>query len=96
MVVEAGDTSLVPVNATLPMPGSMSTEDAPVTDQFNVAVAPGEMDMGLASKTFIAGARIPAGIVQLAPSKVTDNATDKTTIFLINFIDLYMAIPLHF
>jgi len=73
IAVEAGVTNLVPVNATLPIPGWISTEVAPVTDQLRVDVPPAEMDMGLASNTFIAGAlRMLAGMVQLTARKGSD------------------------
>jgi len=58
-VLAAGDTALVPLTATLPMPWSMVTVVAPVTLQLSVATSPGLMLVGLALNEVTVGAAPP-------------------------------------
>jgi hypothetical protein len=55
VVVAEGVTTRLPELETLPMPGSMLTEVAPVTSQLMVEDAPAEMEGGLETKVFITG-----------------------------------------
>jgi hypothetical protein len=55
VVVEEGDTALVPEEDTAPMPGLMETDVAPVTLHDNVDGLPEVTELGLALKLMIAG-----------------------------------------
>jgi hypothetical protein len=81
-VFVAGATALVPLSATLPIPLSIVTVEAPVTAQVSVDDVPGWTDAGLAPNEAITGsvpvtAGAPARVMHPHDSINTDSAANN-------------------
>ena len=62
LVVEPGDTFSVPLDDTVPIPGSMETDVEPLTLQDIVAVCPVKILSGMTLKLFMDG-RAPVTVI---------------------------------
>jgi len=94
VVVVVGDTVCVPVDDTVPTPGLMETDVAPVTSHFNVADCPDVIDEELALNDVTTGrvnhlkiapfvARAKPPIIPATISNIINNVTiPPTDLFL--------------